>query len=418
MSSTDTSSLGAVRGTALYVAAVLGPGILTLPALAAATAGPAFLLALVALLLLSVPLAHGFAGLGAGPGDPDRVDRSLPGHIGAAFGPRAGSVAAALFYVGVPPGVGALALFGAGYLAALGSWVPPAPLVAAGLVVLVWGLNARGLRASATTQVVLTGLLVLLVGVLVVGSAPHFSSAHLHPVAPHGWGALLPATFLLVWVATGWEASANFASSLQPRVRRRVVWSALGIVASAFLGVSVTLVGVLGTDDLGGAPVATLLHRTLGPVALVVGVVLAVVLTVGNMSSYTASLGSLGATLPALDRVPGGPLTVPSLIALGSIAATAGHPGADGAATTLVGITAASQVPVLLLGAAAAARTTTGWARVSATIATGGVGLLLVPAAPHLWAPALIALGVALVQVRNLRDPRRVVAPGSCAPCG
>ena len=43
--------------TALYVGAVLGPGVTYLPALAAREAGPASLLAWIALLLLSVPLA-------------------------------------------------------------------------------------------------------------------------------------------------------------------------------------------------------------------------------------------------------------------------------------------------------------------------------------------------------------------------
>jgi amino acid efflux transporter len=41
-------------GAALYVGAVLGPGVLLLPALAAEAAGPASILAWVALLALSV----------------------------------------------------------------------------------------------------------------------------------------------------------------------------------------------------------------------------------------------------------------------------------------------------------------------------------------------------------------------------
>ena len=50
--------------TALYVGAVLGPGVLFLPALAAEIAGPASVLAWVGLLALSVPLAITFAALG------------------------------------------------------------------------------------------------------------------------------------------------------------------------------------------------------------------------------------------------------------------------------------------------------------------------------------------------------------------
>lgn len=53
------------QGAALTIGAVLGTGVITLPALAADLAGPASLLAWLALVLLSVPLAVTFAALGA-----------------------------------------------------------------------------------------------------------------------------------------------------------------------------------------------------------------------------------------------------------------------------------------------------------------------------------------------------------------
>src|SRR6476469_5207619 len=49
--------IGVVQGTALYIASVLGTGLLVLPGLAAAVAGPASIVAVVAVILLSVPLA-------------------------------------------------------------------------------------------------------------------------------------------------------------------------------------------------------------------------------------------------------------------------------------------------------------------------------------------------------------------------
>ena len=51
------------RGAALYVGALIGPGLLLVPALAARSAGPASILAWAALLVLSVPLAVTFAAL-------------------------------------------------------------------------------------------------------------------------------------------------------------------------------------------------------------------------------------------------------------------------------------------------------------------------------------------------------------------
>ena len=58
-------TLTVAQGAALSVGAVLGTGVITLPALAAEVAGPASLLAWAALVLLSVPLASTFAALGA-----------------------------------------------------------------------------------------------------------------------------------------------------------------------------------------------------------------------------------------------------------------------------------------------------------------------------------------------------------------
>ena len=385
---TTVPSIGPVRGTAMYVAAVLGPGVLTLPALAAREAGPVFLIALVALLALSAPLAATFAALGRR----FPAEGALAGHVTLAFGPRTGRIVAALFYLGVPPGVAALGLFGGGYLQAVVGGEHTALITATVLLAGTWALNGAGLRASATAQVVLTGVLLLVVLVTVAIAVPHVDGANFAPVAPHGWTALAPATFLLVWVLTGWEASANLATALPPAKLRRVVASAVIIVAAAFLGLSLTMVGVVGVEELGSAPTARLLEATVGPAAAVVGVGLAIVLTLGNMNAYVASLAALGATLPRARGVPGGPLTLPNLIALGALLVTSGRQDAE---TLLVGVTAASQVPVLVLAlAAGTSLLPRGPERRRALSATFATSALLVPAGPYLIAPAVILAGV------------------------
>src|SRR5665647_2623882 len=59
------TGIGVGQGTAIYVAAILGAGILALPSLAAKVAGPASILSWVGLVLLSIPMAATFAALGA-----------------------------------------------------------------------------------------------------------------------------------------------------------------------------------------------------------------------------------------------------------------------------------------------------------------------------------------------------------------
>src|SRR5258707_7442354 len=83
------------RGAALYIGAVLGPGLLLLPGLAAAEAGPASILAWLALLVLSGLFAAVFSALG-------RRNPSAGGVIGyvtARLGPPA-SLATCLMVLG------------------------------------------------------------------------------------------------------------------------------------------------------------------------------------------------------------------------------------------------------------------------------------------------------------------------------
>src|SRR5205809_7559916 len=86
-------TLGFWQGAALYVGAVIGTGILVLPAIAAETAGPASVLAWLALVLLSFPLALTYGGLSR-----DRPGAAgFAGAIERAFGPRGGGAGGVVF---------------------------------------------------------------------------------------------------------------------------------------------------------------------------------------------------------------------------------------------------------------------------------------------------------------------------------
>src|SRR5689334_18382261 len=78
-------SLTLWQGIALYVGAVLGTGVVGLPAVAARTAGPASLVAWAGLVVLSLPLVSTFAELGARFPDAGGVST----YVRMAFGPRA-----------------------------------------------------------------------------------------------------------------------------------------------------------------------------------------------------------------------------------------------------------------------------------------------------------------------------------------
>src|SRR6185436_7843097 len=105
--------LNVAQGTALSVGAVLGTGVISMPALAADAAGPSSLLAWVALILLSAPLAWTFAALGARYPDGGGVST----YVRLAFGPRAAAAVGWCFYFAVPLGAPPAAAFAGGYVA-------------------------------------------------------------------------------------------------------------------------------------------------------------------------------------------------------------------------------------------------------------------------------------------------------------
>src|SRR5215468_12752226 len=107
--------LTTARGAALYIGALLGPGLLLLPGLAAAEAGPASIVAWLGLLGLSGLFAAVFSGLG------QRFPQAggIIGYVRAGLGPRAGRIAGWSFLSGVVSGAPIVCLIGASYVAAL-----------------------------------------------------------------------------------------------------------------------------------------------------------------------------------------------------------------------------------------------------------------------------------------------------------
>ena len=136
------SMLSTRSATALYVGAVLGPGVLILPSLAAEAAGPASVLAWAGLLALSVPLAITFAVLGVR--QPEAGGTAA--YARAAFGRRAGAVTGWWFLGGVVLGAPAVAMVGGFYVAELlGAGREAAVVAAAGMIAAV----VRPTRAAA-----------------------------------------------------------------------------------------------------------------------------------------------------------------------------------------------------------------------------------------------------------------------------
>ncbi|MEV0383246.1 amino acid permease [Nonomuraea sp. NPDC050643] len=292
--------MGAWQGAALLVGAVLGPGMLVLPHLAAEAAGPASVLAWAGLLALSVPVALTFAALGARyPGG-----GGVAAFAGLAFGRHASAVTGWWFYGAVPLGTVAGAFVGGQYVeACLGV---NGTLAGCLILLAAFGANAAGLRTSGRLQIGLVALLVALLAAAVLTAAPHADPANFTPFAPHGAAGVTAAAGVLMFAFVGWEAashlSAEFADGRRGLLRATVV--TLAVVALLYVGVSVTSVAVLG-PDMTGVPLTAMLELGLGPVARPVTGVVAVLLTFGAINTYLAGAARLGAALARDGALPG-----------------------------------------------------------------------------------------------------------------
>ena len=155
--------------------AVLGPGVLLLPALAAQAAGPASVLAWAGLLAASLAIAATFAALGVR----HPVAGGAAAYVRAAYGRRAAAVTGWWFYGGVVAGAPAVWLIGGFYVAHLtGGGRPVAVAAAAAMMVVVVAANARGLHATARVQLGLAALLAVLLLVAVTSALPSARAAN------------------------------------------------------------------------------------------------------------------------------------------------------------------------------------------------------------------------------------------------
>lgn len=406
--------LTAVQGTALYVGVVLGTGVIALPALAAAVAGPASLLAWVGLAVLSAPLAATFAALGARYPDAGGVAT----YARLAFGDRAAAVVGWCFYLSIPVGAPAAALWLGGYAAAgLGGGRTTVEVTAVSLIVLMPIVHAFGVEVTGRVQLALAGLLLAFLLVAVGVSMPHARLDNLQPFAPHGWLAVGSAAALLVWCFVGWEAVTHLTAEFRHPARDvpRATTAAVVVVGLLYLTVAFATVTVLGPGAARTeAPLGELMATGLGGNARVLAAAAALPLTLGVLNAYYAGAAKLGAALARDGALPGAlargsvagevPRRSLSLLSGLALAAVLLVVAFDVGVEPLVFLTTGLFVVVYAVGVAAAVRLLPrrSAARGAAKVALVVVAVLLVTYGPYLVWPLLVT-GAALLYLRLRR---------------
>jgi amino acid efflux transporter len=404
------------QGAALTIGAVLGTGVISLPALAVHAAGPASLLAWAGLLLLSIPLATTFAALGARYPDGGGVST----YARRAFGARAATVVGWCFFFAIPIGAPTAAGFAGAYVADSAGGRQTQLLATGAIIVLVAAMNWFGLRVSGRVQLIIALVLGALLLAATLVSLPHSELGNLTPFAPHGWLAIGPAAAMLVWAFAGWEVVTSLSGEYRNPARDigRATGVAIAVISVLYLGVAFATVAVLG-DHPGKAPLSDLLVLGFGDWARPVTTVVAVLLSVGAINAYFAGGARLGAAL-ARDG------SLPAWLALGSTAGEVPRRSlsvvAVGGLTSLAVITVGGfslNAPLLMttgaftlvyaVGTAAAVRLLPPgtWVRRGAAVGfVATLGLLALTGA-NLLVPALIGAG-AVAWTAWHRGPRPV----------
>jgi amino acid efflux transporter len=294
--------LGVVRGSALYIGALIGPGLLLVPALAEQAAGGASVVAWAALIVLSAPLAITFAALG--------IRHPVAGGVSAYVREGVGETAAAItggwFITAVFLGTPAVSLIGGYYVADLtDSGTAVAALVGLAMFGTVLAANVAGLRVSSSFQLGLSSVLIVVMTVAISTALPSRGGDNWTPFAPHGWWAVGTAANILVWLFVGWEAVAQLAGDFRrPEVDLpRAMALAFGIVTVLYVGLAVATVGVTGNSD-SKVPLADLISVGFGRVGRDATAVLAVALTMGTMNVYMGGYSKLAASLATEGAIP------------------------------------------------------------------------------------------------------------------
>ena len=299
-------SIGVWQGVALYIGAVLGPGMLVLPAIAAEIAGPASLVAWGFMVALSLPIALTFAALG----------RAYPeaGGFSAfaerAFGPTAGALAGWAFYFtmmwGFPFPVLIAGQYGAAVFGLGRDWVYiiGGVVTLAGLVV-----NYFGLRLSGRTQVVATSVTIAIVAVAVAGALPRISASEFQPFMPFGALPIGLAAAQLFTAFVGWEVITPLAEEFHNPERdiRRATLAAVGVVAILYGALAVATVGTraYGETLQGTPPLGAMAAQTFGIGAQQIVGIVAVFVTFATVNAYIAGSSRLGFALGRAGQLPG-----------------------------------------------------------------------------------------------------------------
>lgn len=414
-------SIGLGQGIALYVGAILGPGLLALPAVAAETAGPASLVAWVALALLSLPMSLTFAALA----------RAYPqaggfaGYTEQAFGPLFGAITGWLFFLCIPSGCVIVALIAGQYgAAAFGLGVDAAYIIGGLLVLSAFAINLVGLKLSGRIQIFVTGGIVVLIILGIIGALPKVQSGAFEPFAPYGLVPIGLAAVQLFWAFAGWEAITPLAEEFHDpgRDMLRATLSSVFIVGITYTLLAVATIGTnsYGPALNGAAPLGAMAAATFGVGAQMAAGIIAVFVAFGALNAYIAGTSRLGYAMGRNNAFPrwfaalhpkwSSPHHALAFLCAGFLLWLMASRLLNLTVADLLPISTSSYIATYVLSMAAGVKLLTGWGRFAAiTSLVACVVILLFVGAFFIWLGGVV-VACLLFQITNKRKLAQATA--------
>ncbi len=294
----NNKSIGLIQGIALYIAAILGSGVLFLSGATASIAGPASIVSWLIVILISFPLAYSFASLA----------REYPDAGGTAtfvrtsFGYHLGNIVGWFYFVTAAVGQTIVSLTGAFYVSQAFGFSHFGTMIIAVLILTVAGLcNYHGVKVSGKVALILSTLLLILLILTIIVSLPRVQLDHFTPFVPNGWFSLGTAVTIIFWSFFGWEAICNLALQFK-RPEKDIIKGAIVsvvVIGLLFLALSFVTIGTAtyGSQESNLSPIGVIMGDTLGMGAKVVTAVLALIICTGTANAFIASLTQLGYSL-------------------------------------------------------------------------------------------------------------------------
>ncbi|HDR7518040.1 amino acid permease [Bacillus mobilis] len=307
MSNHFDETISIKKGTALYVGAVLGSGILILPGMTASVAEGNAIVSWLIMILLSIPLAFTFAFLS--------IEHPSAGGIATfsekAFGKNIGAIIGWIFFIAGSVGQIVVSMTGGMYIVKVFALSPYFSYVIAFIILSISiGFNLYGLKMSGLFQVCIGVLTFFILLITIISSLPYIEMKNINVhISMQEINPILEASLLIFWSFFGWEAIASLAPEFKTPRKRNIILSttfAIVIIGVLYIGIALSVIGTksyhINADNI--TALVLVIKQTLGDqFAWIIGFV-AFIICLGTTNAFIASMGRLGYSLGKAEVAP------------------------------------------------------------------------------------------------------------------